>query len=114
MPENNRIFITGGVDENVSRNCELVFDKFKRRYNKVFKMGMPSWRNFHSMCYLDSKKFVVTGSREKHKNSDRNVEEYDLQTNNWKKLSCMNSGRSRHSSMGFQGKFVYVFCGLVE
>ena len=71
-------------------------------------------RNFHSMCYLTPTKLVVSGSRETKNGSDKAIELYDLTKDKWITLPAMDKGRSRHSSIGFQGKYVYVFCGLVD
>ena len=112
MPLNNRIFVTGGVNQDQSLKCfELKLSETKSSYAKVEMCQMTFARDFHSMCYLDENTLFVTGSR--RPGAEKTVEKYDIVNNSWSRQKDMRTGRSRHSSCGFAQKDIYVFCGWV-
>jgi len=67
-------------------------------------------REFHSMCALSSSTIFFTGSR--IPNSANKVEYYDNIERNIKVTKDLNEGRSRHSSCGFKGRYVFIFAGF--
>ena len=69
---------------------------------------------FHSMCYLNENKIYVTGSRETADGADTSVESYDISSDTWTVRPALPEGRCRHSSCGFQQRYVFVFCGWVN
>ena len=62
------------------------------------------------MCYLTGTKLFFTGSRVA--GQEKKVECYDFAQHDYDYgLPDLNEGRSRHASLGFQDRFIYVFCG---
>ena len=64
------------------------------------------------MCYQNDKIFFVSGSRITEGGADKKVESYNIETNRWALMPDMPEGRCRHSSCGFQQKFLYIFGGM--
>jgi len=62
------------------------------------------------MCFLTSKKLYFTGSRTVDR--EKKVECYNLETNDYDDVNDLNVGRCRHSSVGFNDRFVFVFGGF--
>ena len=88
MPVNNRIFVTGGVNQEQSVKCfELELSPSKTSYMKVERQQMAFARDFHSMCYLDENTLFVTGSR--RPGAEKTVEKYDVVNNIWTRKKDM-------------------------
>ena len=66
------------------------------------------------MCYLTPTLLVVSGSRETQNQADKSVEMYDVENDSWKTLPALDHGRSRHSSIGFKERHLYLFCGMID
>ena len=62
------------------------------------------------MCWLNDTKLFFTGSRVA--GLEDQVEYYDFEMKDMISTSKMNVGRSRHASVGFQEKYLYVFGGF--
>ena len=113
MPVNNRLFSTGGSADDFAKTCyEIQLSRTESTYKEVKRPDMNYKREFHSMCYLNDKVFFVSGSRITESNADRKVESYNIETNKWAVMPDMPEGRHRHSSCGFQQKFIYIFGGM--
>ena len=62
------------------------------------------------MCWLNDTKLFFTGSRVDKLEAE--VEYYDFEMKDMISTTKMNVGRSRHASVGFQEKYLYVFGGF--
>ena len=51
--------------------------------------SMSKKRVFHSMCYLNEKEIVVTGSRVEEDGADSSAEMFNIETNTWTALPRM-------------------------
>ena len=70
-------------------------------------------RSHHSACWLGEASIVLTGGSldSKRIKSTKSCEVFDLEIMKWKPLPDLNQKRSHHSSVAFNNKIVYVFCG---
>lgn len=64
------------------------------------------------MCFLTDQFLFVTGSYLKEENYLTTTERYDVELDRWAKYPPLTVGRSFHSSCGFEGRYVFVFCGM--
>ena len=63
------------------------------------------------MLYLD-RYLIVSGSFSiELEQAYRRVERYDIARDKWEDLPMMNVGRALHSSVAFNDRFAFVFCG---
>ena len=51
--------------------------------------SMSKKRVFHSMCYLNEKEIVVTGSRVEEEDADSSAAIFNVDTNTWTDLPSM-------------------------
>lgn len=73
------------------------------------RANMKYARHGHSACAVGDRYIVVTGGRI---GSGTTCEIYDINTNKWSDLPEMGTKRHYHSSCAFEGKSVFVFCGI--
>lgn len=66
-------------------------------------------RHGHSACAVGNKYIVVTGGRI---GTGTSSEIFDVNQNKWSRLPEMTVKRHYHSSCAFEGKSVFVFCGI--
>lgn len=66
----------------------------------------------HSMCFLTDQFLFATGSYLKEENYLTTTERYDVDLDRWAKYPNLTIGRAFHSSCGFEGRYVFVFCGM--
>ena len=80
MPGNDGILIvTGGSTPDFVKSCFKIWrEPGKRAYTVTEMNPMLKKRLFHSMCYLNEKVLVVTGSRETEDGAANSVEKLDL------------------------------------
>ena len=69
---------------------------------------MPSGHNFHGMIGINDNIFSVSGFNSK------NVEKYEISTNQWVSLSPLEVGFSWPGLLFVENQFLYVFGGLCE
>ena len=82
-------------------------------YGHVLKESMNYKHIDHSVCYLTDQYLFATGSYIQDDNMCQTCERYDVNLDRWAKFPTLLIGRSFHSSCGFEGRYVFVFCGLV-
>jgi hypothetical protein len=66
-------------------------------------------RHGHSACAVGDKYICVTGGRI---GTGTTCEMFDIKANKWSMLSEMATKRHYHSSCAFEGRSVFVFCGI--
>lgn len=105
----------GGVgDEETTRRClEIVKKPQGGGYGHVMKESTNFKRVDHSLCYLNDEYLMVTGSYIQDEKMHETSERYDLNKDRWVNYPNLNVGRSFHSSCSFEGRFIFVLCGLV-
>lgn len=105
----------GGVgDEETVRRClEIVKKPQNGGFSHVVKESTNYKRVDHSLCYLNDEFLMVTGSYILDEKMHETSERYDIIKDRWVKYPDLNVGRSFHSSCSFEGRFVFVLCGLV-
>ena len=70
-------------------------------------------RSDHSMCFLNDRYLIITGSYLREKKVCETVERYDIKKNFFEKMPPLKSGRCQHSSCSFDGQYVFVMCGII-
>ena len=114
----NRIFVTGGIgdDETTKRTIEIVpaaeGNETQSPYGFALKESMNYKRVDHSMCYLTDQFLFVTGSYIQDEKMNETCERYDVAKDRWAKFPPLTVGRAFHASCGFEGRYVFVLCGL--
>jgi hypothetical protein len=66
-------------------------------------------RHGHSACAVGNRFIAVTGGRI---GSGTTCEMYNINSNKWANLPDMITKRHYHSSCAFEGKNIFVFCGI--
>jgi len=77
------------------------------------KESMHYSRVDHSMCFIDERYLLVTGSYIRDEKMNETCERYDIQMDRFAKFPPLNVGRCSHSSCSFDARYVLVFCGLI-
>lgn len=71
-------------------------------------------RHGHSVCCLNDKFLIVTGSRCEEDEAFKRCEQYNIDLDLWFEVPNLNVGRHYHSSCTFAERFVFVFCGIAQ
>ena len=84
MPGNDGVLIvTGGSTDDFAKSCHKIWrEPGKKAYTVTPMNSMLKKRVFHSMCYLNDKVLVVTGSRETEDDASSSVEKLDISVAN--------------------------------
>lgn len=84
------IMVTGGSSEEFKQSCYKIHrEPANKAYTVTAMTNMAKKRVFHSMCYLNEKVIVVTGSRETEDGADSSAEMFNIETNTWTDLPKM-------------------------
>ena len=137
----NRLFITGGMGDNETsrRTIEVIYRRkgllnvntvspsatnfaasiassddgfFEHANNVVVKEAMNNRRIDHSLCFLTDQFIFASGSYLQTDQFCTSTERYDIHKDRWAKFPPLTVGRCFHASCGFEGRFVFVLCGL--
>ena len=120
----NRLFVCGGIGDNhtMRRTVEIIPDSLRNFgsdagdhliESHVLKEPMNYHHIDHSVCFLDDKYLIATGSYIQDENTHQTCERYDVVKDRWAKYPPMTVGRCHHSSLAIEAKYVFVICGLV-
>ena len=71
-------------------------------------------RHGHSVCCLNDKFLIVSGSRCEDDDSFKRCEQYNIDLDLWFEIPNLNVGRHYHSSCTYNERFVFVFCGIAQ
>ena len=84
------IMVTGGLSDDFDQSCYKLFrEPGNKAYSVTQMANMAYKRVFHSMCYLNEKVIVVTGSRVEENGADSSAEKFNIDTNTWTELPKM-------------------------
>ena len=114
----NRLFVAGGTGagEDGAKRMFEIYQSQDGSLQSDLKEEMHWNRIDFSICSMGSNMLVATGSY-LHNDKDEphfSCEGYNVQLNMWTKFPPLNIGRCFHSSCGFNGKYIYVMCGLTR
>lgn len=109
-----QLFVVGGYRQ-LTECHELVINRSTAfsasQYRGVLCREARSKCRFerlhHSICAIDSKSFIVTGSLQEE--SCDKCEVYNVEQDKWTIFPAMNKGKQSHSSCCFNQRYVYVF-----
>ena len=104
--DNGRLFVCGGQGNELSLT-EIVINESSVQF--LDRCVLKYKRLEHSICAVESKMLVVTGSG--YTAVERKCEVYDCEKDEWTVIPSLNQGRERHSSCQFGESQIYVFCG---
>lgn len=71
-------------------------------------------RHGHSVCCLNDKFLIVTGSRCEEDDAFKRCEQYNIDLDLWFEIPNLNVGRHYHSSCTYNERFVFIFCGIAQ
>ncbi len=105
---NDKLFLTGGRDWSSEFKVVLCYELSQ---NKISRLpDMISSHSYHAILSSNNPNehfFIVIGGE-----NNVNCELFDLSSNSWKCLPCLNNPRGNASLYLFDYRYIYVFCGF--
>lgn len=104
--------IGGGDFQNPAAKSHIECRKLLKQADKFVFQKMSDMRNprhGHSACAVGDRLIAVSGGRI---GSGTTCEMYNINSNKWQDLPELNTRRHYHSSCAFEGKQIFVFCGI--
>ena len=114
----DKIFLIGGGDiQRKPASLKQCFQIVNNQTNIFDCLGMDDMkyaRHGHSLCCLNDKFLIVTGSRCEDDEAFKRCEQYNIDLDLWFEIPNLNVGRHYHSSCTYNDRFVFVFCGIAQ
>ena len=114
-----RVFMIGGGDfktlpDSMFQCREVVPKTGSAKFNLQFieMKKMRYARHGHSVCQIQDRYLIVSGSRKEVNSAATRVELYDTNNDDWMDLANLNEGRHYHSSCQFSNQYLFVFGGI--
>lgn len=112
----DKLFLIGGGEINKNppslKQCYQIINNGTATFDCIAMDELKYARHGHSVCCLNDKFLIVTGSRCEDDRAYERCEQYNIDLDLWFEIPNLNVGRHYHSSCTFQDRFVYVFCGI--
>ena len=112
----DKLFLIGGGEINKSppslKQCYQIINNGTNTFDCIAMDELKYARHGHSVCCLNDKFLIVTGSRCEDDRAYERCEQYNIDLDLWFEIPNLNVGRHYHSSCTFQDRFVFVFCGI--
>ena len=114
----DKLFLIGGGEINKNppslKQCYQIINNGTATFDCIAMDELKYARHGHSVCCLNDKFLIVTGSRCEDDRAYERCEQYNIDLDLWFEIPNLNVGRHYHSSCTFQDRFVYVFCGIAQ
>ena len=96
-------YISGGY------STSKMFYKYNKTQKNFTKLeNMPSGHSYHRLIGINNFIFAISGFKNK------NVEKYNIETNQWSLLPSLNHSRSWPSCVCLDDKYIFLFGGLCD
>lgn len=107
------VYLIGGGDfkkQNLAsfKECRKLTQQ-GQSYSFEAKANMLYPRHGHSACAVGETQIVVTGGRH---GAGNECELFERSKNQWRELPKLLRRRHYHSSCAFEGRSIFVFCGI--
>ena len=114
----DKLFLIGGGEINKNppslKQCYQIINNGTNTFDCIAMDELKYARHGHSVCCLNDKFLIVTGSRCEDDRAYERCEQYNIDLDLWFEIPNLNVGRHYHSSCTFQERFVFVFCGIAQ
>lgn len=114
----DKIFLIGGGDiqrkPDSLKQCHQIVNNNSNLFDCLAMDEMKYSRHGHSVCCLNDKFLIVTGSRCEDDESFKRCEQYNIDLDLWFEIPNLHIGRHYHSSCTYNERFVFVFCGIAQ